>query len=276
VKPAPFAYEAATSIDEALVALQDEEARPLAGGQSLIPMMNFRLAFPERLVDLNPVAELAGITGIDGGLRIGAMTRQVELERSALVAGRWPLLTAVMAHVGHPATRSRGTVGGSVAHADPAAELPVVLTALGARFHVCSAEEERVLGAADLFAGPLNTTLAPGELLVAIDVPAPPPGARMGFAEHARTHGDFAIAGAAAVVAPGGHASVVLLGAGPVPRRATTVEQALRDGATASEAAARAADAVDDADAYRVALLQALTRRALEQAFGSTDQAAGS
>jgi CO/xanthine dehydrogenase FAD-binding subunit len=274
VKPAPFAYEAPTSVDGAIATLQDETARPLAGGQSLIPMMNFRLAFPERLVDLNPLAELAGISEVDGGLRIGAMTRQAELERSAFVAGGWPLLTGVMAHVGHPATRSRGTVGGSVAHADPAAELPVALTALEARFHLRGAAGDRTLAAADFFAGALTTTLAPGELLVAVEVPAPPPGARMGFAEHARTHGDFAIAGAAVVIAPGGHASVVLLGAGPVPHRAPAVEQALRDGATATEAADRAADAVADADAYRRALLRTLTRRALTQAQGATEQEA--
>ncbi len=268
MKPAPFAYEAATSVDGALAALQDDAARPLAGGQSLIPMMNFRLAFPERLVDLNPVAELAGIATAGGGLRIGAMTRQTALERSPAVARGWPLLTAAVAHVGHRATRSRGTVGGSVAHADPAAELPVALTALDARFHVRGAAGDRVLTAGELFTGALTTALATGELLVAIEVPDPPPGARMGFAEHARTHGDFALAGAAAVLGVGGagrHASVALLGAGPVPVRAAAVERALGEGATAAEAAARAAGDVDDP--YRRALLRAMARRALERAL---------
>jgi CO/xanthine dehydrogenase FAD-binding subunit len=268
MKPAPFAYEAATSVDFALAALQDDAARPLAGGQSLIPMMNFRLAFPERLVDLNPVAELAGIATAGGGLRIGAMTRQTALERSPAVAHGWPLLTAAVAHVGHRATRSRGTVGGSVAHADPAAELPVALTALDARFHVRGAAGDRVLTAGELFTGALTTALATGELLVAIEVPDPPPGARMGFAELARTHGDFALAGAAAVLGVGGagiHASVALLGAGPVPVRAAAVERALGEGATAAEAAARAAGDIDDP--YRRALLRAMTRRALERAL---------
>jgi CO/xanthine dehydrogenase FAD-binding subunit len=270
VKPAPFAYQAVRTVDAALVALQDEAARPLAGGQSLIPMMNFRLAFPERLIDLNPVAELSGIEEVDGGLRIGAMTRQATLERSARVARGWPLLTDAVAHVGHTATRNRGTVGGSVAHADPAAELPVALTALGARLHLRAASGDRVLTPEQFFTGTLSTALAPGELLVSIEVPAPPAGARMGFAEHARTHGDFALAGAAAVLAPGGHASVVLLGAAPVPVRDAAAERALRDGASPAEAADRAAEAVSDP--YRRALLRALTRRALEQARGGAEE----
>ncbi len=273
MKPAEFAYQAVTTLDAALSALEDEDARPLAGGQSLIPMMNFRLAFPALLVDLNPVAELAGIEEVDGGLRIGAMTRQSALERSALVARGWPLLTDAIAHVGHTATRNRGTVGGSVAHADPAAELPVVLTALGARFRVRASAGDRVLAPGEFFTGTLSTALGPGELLVEIDVPAPPPGARMGFAEHARTHGDFALAGAAAVIAPGGHASVALLGAGPVPVTDAAVERALRDGASPAQAAQLAAAGV--ADPYRRALLRALTRRALQRAWRPTDRSPG-
>jgi CO/xanthine dehydrogenase FAD-binding subunit len=264
MKPAEFDYRAVRTIDAALEALEDEAARPLAGGQSLIPMMNFRLAFPELLVDLNPVAELAGIEELDGGLRIGAMTRQAALERSVLVARGWPLLSDAIAHAGHTATRSRGTVGGSVAHADPAAELPVALTALGARFHLRAASGARTLTPGQFFTGTLSTALLPGELLVAIEVPAPPAGARMGFAEHARTRGDFALAGAAAVLAPGGHASVALLGAGPVPVTDAAVERALMDGASPAAAAERAADGV--ADPYRRALLRALTHRALQRA----------
>jgi CO/xanthine dehydrogenase FAD-binding subunit len=265
MKPAPFAYDAARTIDDALALLGDEGAVPLAGGQSLIPMLNFRLAAPERVVDLNPVAELAGIAAHDGGLRIGAMTRQVALERSTEVGRGWPLLRQAVAHVGHLATRSRGTVGGSVAHADPAAELPVALTALEARFRLRGTDGERTLNAAEFFTGALTTACVPGELLVAIEVPDPPPGARMSFVEHARTHGDFALAGAAAVIASGGHAAVALLGAGPVPVRDRTVEEALRAGATPAEAADRAADEV--ADRYRRALLRALVRRALQRAM---------
>jgi CO/xanthine dehydrogenase FAD-binding subunit len=265
MKPAPFAYEPAATVDAALELLAQPDARALAGGQSLVPMLNFRLARPRLLVDLNPVEELAPLgTGADGALRIGAMTRQAALLRSPLVAERWPLLTQAAAQVGHAATRSRGTVGGSVAHADPKAELPVALSALDARFHVLSRERGgRAVGAADFFAGPFTTALRDDELLVAIEVPAPPAGAAMAFAEHARTHGDFALAGVAVVVAPGGHAVLVLLGAGAVPVRASVAERALRDGAAVTEVARLAAR--DVADDYRRALLMALTERVVRQ-----------
>jgi CO/xanthine dehydrogenase FAD-binding subunit len=262
VKPAPFEYAAPESVDEA-AALLDEDSRPLAGGQSLVPMLNFRLARPARLVDLERVDGLAELDAGDE-LRIGAMTRQATLERSDAVAARWPLLRDAVRHVGHAQTRSRGTVGGSVAHADPKAELPVVLAALDARFHVRSASGARTLGAGELFEGPLTTALELDELLVEIDVPAPPPGARMAFVEHARTHGDFAVAGAAAVVAPG-HAALALLGAASVPVRATEAERALVGGASAAETAQLAT--ADVADPYTRALLTALTRRAITAAI---------
>jgi len=263
MKPAPFRYEAADSVEAALALLVHEDARPLAGGQSLVPMLNFRLARPELIVDLNPVRELAGLAvTADGALRIGAMTRQAALLRSPAVADGWPLLTEAVAHVGHSVTRNRGTVGGSVAQADPKAELGVALTALGARFHVRSGERGgRTLGAAELFAGPFTTALRDGELLVEIEVPPAPTGARMAFVEHARTHGDFAVAGVAVVHAAGGHVAIALLGAGAVPIRAEAAERALREGVDASEAARLAADGVPDD--YRRALLQTLTERAL-------------
>jgi CO/xanthine dehydrogenase FAD-binding subunit len=165
--------------------------------------------------------------------------------------------------VGHPQIRSRGTVGGSVAHADPKAELPVALAALGARFHVRSTTASRTLTAGELFQGPLMTALEPGELLVEIEVPALPAGARTAFAEHARTHGDFAVAGAAVVVAPG-HAAIALLGAEPVPVRAAEAEAALAAGAAPDEAAELAAAGVEAP--YRRALLTALVKRAIEAA----------
>ena len=263
MKPAPFRYAAPDSVPAALELLADEDARALAGGQSLVPMLNFRLARPDLLVDLNPLPELAGIElGEDGGLRIGAMTRQTELLRSEAVRAGWPLLHQAVSHVGHAAIRNRGTVGGSVAHADPAAELPVALTALDARFRVRSAAGERILAPADFFRGALTTALQTGELLVAVDVPPAPAGARMAFAEHARTHGDFALAGVAVVRAPGGYAAVALLGAGPTPVRAAAAERALAAGAPAPEAAAlAAADVTDD---HRRALLSVLVARALE------------
>jgi CO/xanthine dehydrogenase FAD-binding subunit len=265
VKPAPFAYEPAASLDDALALLTRPDARALAGGQSLVPMLNFRLARPSLLVDLNPARELAALrTTADGALRIGAMTRQAALLRSRAVADGWPLLVQAVGHVGHAATRSRGTVGGSVAHADPKAELPVALTALGARFHVRSRERgARVLGAAELFAGPYTTALRDDELLVEIEVPAAPAATRMAFVEHARTHGDFAVAGVAVALAPGQYAAIALLGAAAVPVRAEAAEHALREGGTAAEVARLAAAAVGDD--YRRALLTALTERALAQ-----------
>ncbi len=262
MKPAPFEYASPATVPEAL-ALLDEDSRPLAGGQSLVPMLNFRLARPARLVDLERVAGLDHLR-VDGDvLRIGAMARQAAVERSQLVAERWPLLRQALRLVGHPPIRARGTVGGSVAHADPKAELPVALAALGARFHVRSAAGARTLGADALFLGPLMTALEPDELLVEIEVPAPPAGARTAFVEHARTHGDFAVAGAAVVRAPAA-AAIALLGAEPVPVRAPEAEAALAGGATAAEAAELAAAGVDDP--YRRALLTALTARAIEAA----------
>lgn len=262
MKPAPFDYAAPATVSEAL-ALLDEDSRPLAGGQSLVPMLNFRLARPARLVDLERTAGLDRL-GVDSDvLRIGAMARQAAVERSPLVTERWPLLRQALRLVGHPQIRSRGTVGGSVAHADPKAELPVALTALDARFHVRSTTRARTLAAGELFRGPLMTALEPDELLVEIEVPAPPPGARTAFVEHARTHGDFAVAGAAVVRAPG-HAAIALLGAQPVPVRAAEAEAALAGGAAPGEAAELAAAGVEDA--YRRALITALVHRAIEAA----------
>ena len=226
MKPPPFEYQAPASVEEALGLLGPDSA-VLAGGQSLVPLLNLRLARPELVVDLNGVAELDYIRADDGVLRIGAMTRQAALERSELVRERWPLLHKAVRFVGHAQIRTRGTVGGSVAHADPAAELPVALAALGARFLLRSPRGKRVLGTGELFVGPLSTSREPDELLVEIEVPEQPAGAGAGFSEHARTHGDFATAGAAAVVVPGSHAGIALLGAGPVPARAEAAEEAL-------------------------------------------------
>jgi CO/xanthine dehydrogenase FAD-binding subunit len=262
VKPAPFEYRIPESVEEAL-ALLGPDATVLAGGQSLVPLLNLRLARPELVVDLGGIAELDYIRAEDGSLRIGAMTRQAALERSELVRRRWPLLRKAVRFVGHPQIRSRGTVGGSVAHADPAAELPVALTALGARFHLRSQGGARVVGASELFLGPLSTAREPDELLVEIEVPEQPDGGGSGFAEHARTHGDFATAGAAVVVARE-HAGVALLGAGPVPARAEAAERALAAGAEPREAAGLVAQDVDGE--HRRALLAELGRRAIEEA----------
>ena len=264
MKPPPFEYRAPPSVEEAL-ALLGVDSVVLAGGQSLVPLLNFRLARPGLVVDINGIAELDYIRADDGPLRIGAMTRQAVLEGSELVRRRWPLLHKAVRLVGHAQIRSRGTVGGSVAHADPAAELPVALTALGARFHLRSPGGARVLVASELFLGALYTARQADELLVEIEVPEQPEGAGSGFAEHARTHGDFATAGAAAVIAPGGHAGIALLGGGPIPARAEAAERALADGAEPREAAALAAQDVEDD--HRRALCTDLARRAIEEAM---------
>jgi len=212
VKPAPFEYVAARSVGEALEALDAEGAWVLAGGQSLLPLLNVRSVRPSRLVDINH-AGLGLIRRREGVLHLGATVR----------------------HVGHAATRSRGTVGGSVVHADPRAQLPAALAALDARF------------------------VHEGRLLVSIEVPPPAAGARVGYAEFARTRGVFADAGAAVVLAPG-HAAIALLGTG----RAARAEAAVRAGANAREAAALAAEEVEG-DHHR-ALVADVTRRALERA----------
>ena len=266
MKPPPFEYRAPASLDEALPLL-GPDSTVLAGGQSLVPLLNLRLARPEVVVDINGIHELDYIAADDGPLRIGAMTRQAALERSELVRQRWPLLHKAVRLVGHHQIRSRGTVGGSVAHADPAAELPAALIALDAHLHLRSLGGDRAVDASDFFRGPLYTVREPDELLVEIEVPEQPDGAGNGFAEHARTHGDFATAGAAAVIAPGGHARVALLGAGPVPARAAAAERALADGAEPREAAALAAQDLEDE--HRRALCTELARRAIQEA-GST------
>jgi CO/xanthine dehydrogenase FAD-binding subunit len=270
VKPAGFAYDDPRGLDEALALLarEDEEVKALAGGQSLVPLLNFRLARPDRLVDLNRVEELAYLRRDGDVLRIGALARHVDLERSEEVASGWPLLAQAVRFVGHAQIRARGTVCGSVAHADPAAELPVALAALDASFHVRSVRGSRTLAAEELFLGFLTTALEPDELLVEIEVPAPPTGAGSSFVEHARTHGDFALGGAAAVVG-GGEARLALLAAGPVPVRARAAEAVVAGGGSPAEAADAAVAGLEltgeDAD-WRGALLRSLARRALEEA----------
>jgi CO/xanthine dehydrogenase FAD-binding subunit len=244
VKPAPFEYIAVDSWEAAEAALTDD-ARVLAGGQSLVPLMNARQLRPARLVDVNAIPGLIRRTG--GVLRLGATVRQAALERSELVRGGWPLLREAVRHVGHPGTRSRGTVGGSVAHADPRAELVCALTALDARY----VTTRRTVGEPPV--------LEPRELLVSIEVPPLPLGARTAFAEYARTAGSWADAAAAVVLAPG-HAAIAVLGAG----RATAAERAVRDGASAADVGALAADLV--AGDHPRALVAELTRRALTQA----------
>ncbi len=204
MKPRAFEYVAANTLDDALAALAsgDEDVRILAGGQTLVPVMNFRLATPSILIDLNGIASLSGIgVEADGGLRLGAMTRHRMVEKSNIVRTHMPLLHAAMPYIAHVQIRNRGTIGGSLAHCDPAAEWPALCLALDARIAVTSqGRGRRVLRTEDFAQGLLTTALQPDEILTDVYFPAQPPGRRYGFEEVARRHGDFALAGVACAV----------------------------------------------------------------------------
>ena len=206
MKPPRFDYAVPATVEEALALLNGgaEEARPLAGGQSLVPLLNMRFARPTLLVDLGRVAELDGIAHVDGHVRIGAMTRQRALERDDGIRRRFPLLTEATELIAHVAIRTRGTVGGSLAHADPAAELPAAAMALDARFVIRTAGGgRRTVPAAEFFLGPFTTAVEPGELLEAVELDAPPAGTGSAFVELTRVHGAFALVGVAALVGLG-------------------------------------------------------------------------
>jgi carbon-monoxide dehydrogenase medium subunit len=289
MKPAPFRYVAAESLGQALTAkaLNGDEARFLAGGQSLVPAMNFRLARPTMLIDVNPLRELDFVrVGGDGSLRIGALTRHRTLERDALVAQHAPLVAEAVRHVAHPQIRNRGTLGGNLAHADPASELPAVMLALGARFRARSARGERWIDAPAFFRGPLTTALGPEEMLVEIALPALPARSGTCFVEVARRRGDYALVGVAAVVTLGRDgtctaAGLALCGVGATPVRATRVAAALAGQRTDRQALRDAAAAVDGevdppanvhaSAAFRRHLAGVLTRRALATAAGRAE-----
>ncbi len=255
MKPAKFAYHAPNSLDEALSLLKRYagEARVLAGGQSLIPMMNFRLASPPALVDLNRMPGLDYIRQESGVVRVGAMTRQRALEFSDLVGEQLPLLREAIKLVGHLPTRSRGTIGGSLAHADPAAELPMMLQVLDGEVMARGPDGERVIKAADFFRSILTTALAPEEILTEVRLPAMPANAGYAVEEFARRHGDFAIAAVAAVILRQGDrcvtARLATAGTGPVPLRLRAAEAILESKglgeAAVEEAAAAAASSVE-------------------------------
>jgi len=278
MKPAPFAYHDPTRLDEALALLAAKEnARVLAGGQSLIPMLNFRYLQPDDIVDVNGIAELAGIEGKNGALRIGAMTRQRDVEFSDVVAQDMPLMKAAVLQVGHRQTRNRGTVGGSLAHLDPAAELPLVACALDATIHAASARGSRDIAFADYAHGFMSPALEPDEMLTAVSFPVW--GNASAFVEFARREGDFAIVAVAAQLEIAGgaikRAAIALGGMGPTYIRAREAETTLA-GAKASPEVFRAAadactriEAIDDVHApasYRQHLAGVLVRRALERA----------
>ena len=225
MKPAPFTYVKASSLAHALSlkAEHGDDARFLAGGQSLIPAMNFRLARPAVLIDINGLSELAGCSGAEGGeVRLGALTRYRALERSGDFLKSCPLFADALPRIAHPQIRNRGTIGGNLSHADPASELPAVAVAMGARLHLKSATAEREVEASDFFVGLLTTDVQPDEMLVEIILPAPKPRSGACFMEIARRRGDFALAGVAAIVTldTGGRCSEVrlaLCGVGETP-----------------------------------------------------------
>ena len=247
MKPASFEYHAPENLDEAVGLLADlgDEARVLAGGQSLIPLMNFRLSQPQHLIDIGPLGELDYIRRENGAIAVGAGARQWDVEHSELVMNRVPLLNDALKLVAHPPIRHRGTVCGSLAHADPAAELPAVALVLDAELILTSSEEQRVVSAHDFFQGAFTTALEPTELVHEVRFPEMAGNTGYAVSEYARTHGNFAIAGAAAVVSLDtsqkvSRASVTVFGPGSRPVRASAAEQVLVGEDSSTELAAEA------------------------------------
>jgi carbon-monoxide dehydrogenase medium subunit len=230
VKPAPFRYEKARTLDHA-IALMADDARLLAGGQSLIATLNMRLSHPTLLVDINGINELGGIALKDGQLVIGALTRHAQAERSAEIARHAPLIALAMPHIGHPAIRNRGTIGGSIAFADPAAELPACRVALDGDVDIAGPQGRRAVKADDFFKGLFETALTPQDVLTSIRVPAASANTRVGFAEFARRHGDYAMVGLAACARADGKrlddVRLVYFGVGSKPQRARHAEAVL-------------------------------------------------
>jgi len=281
MKPAKFDYHDPTTLNEALSLLAEfgEQARPLAGGQSLVPLMNFRLIRPAHLIDLNGIEELSDLKADGDSLRIGAITRQRELERSTIIAERWPLLCEAASYIGHVQIRNRGTVGGSLAHAFPSAELPVAMVTLDASFALRSKADQRTARAEDFFLSYMTTTLELDELLTEISVPAPPAHSGWAYQEVSRRHGDFALAGAASLVALDAngaiqHARLTLTGT--TPTRSHHAEEFLLgerpSDALFRDAAQRATENLEqDSDIhasaeYRRHACAVLARRALTRA----------
>jgi aerobic carbon-monoxide dehydrogenase medium subunit len=283
MKLPPFEYACPTSISEAvaLLASHDGDAKPLAGGQSLVPMLAFRVASPALLVDLRKLAELRQIKISQDGVSLGAMVRWREILDDDRLLTAHPLLVAAVEHVAHYQIRNRGTVGGSVAHADPAAEMPGIAVTCEAKIAVVGKAGERVISAGDFFQGPLITALKPDEIITQIHLPAWPARRRFGFQEFARRRGDFAMAAAALFYDEDNdekarNVHVGAIGVADRPLRLTAVEQVLNgnriDDAVIAKAEAAASAAVDPADdihasgAYRKALVGVMVERALKNA----------
>lgn len=285
MKPALFEYFAPSEVEEALELLEryGDKAKVLAGGQSLMPLMNLRLARPDAIIDINRLAHLASISpGRGGGLTIGALARQRDVERSGLTKERHPLLAATMPLIGHFQIRNRGTIGGSLAHADPAAELPAVSMVLGAEFVLRSTRGERVIRAADFFLGYMTTAMEPDELLTEVRVPGLKSGVGWAIEEIARRRGDFALVGVALLLELDGNGTcrdvrMAVFGAGGRPVRMERAEAALRGETLSVQTLGKFAEIVcadldPDSDvhasaAYRKEVGGVLARRALEKAM---------
>jgi CO/xanthine dehydrogenase FAD-binding subunit len=255
MKPAPFRYVAARTVEQALAlkAEHGDEAHFLAGGQSLVPTMNFRLTQPALLIDINPLSELAGIrNGAADRLRIGALTRYRALERDPITERTLPLMHEALPHIAHPQIRNRGTIGGNLAHADPASEMPAIVLTMGGRLRAQSVKGERWIAASDFFVGALTTALEPDELLTEIELPVAAPGSGTCFMEMSRRRGDFAIIGVACIVGVDEagqctEARIGLCNAGDGPVFAEAASQSLVGSAIGAAEIAAAAALVQEA-----------------------------
>jgi carbon-monoxide dehydrogenase medium subunit len=281
VKPAAFEYSAPATLDEAIEALSHDDAKVLAGGQSLIPLMAMRLSRFDRLVDLRKIPELSGCVRVDGAVRIGAMTRQADAEHDPVVAVGAPLIAKALPNVGHVQIRNRGTVGGSIVHADPSAELPTVTLALDATVEIAGASGVRRVPAAEFFLGTMETAVGEHEIVTAIEFPVWGPGSGFAVEEIARRHGDFALVGAMCGVRVSAGAvvqsAVAMFGVGSAPVRCRAAETSLAgasvEGLDLADIARLAVADLEPPDdlhasgAYRRAVGAALVERALRAAI---------
>lgn len=255
MKPAPFAYTKAKTLKEAvtLLAKHKDDARLLAGGQSLIATLNMRLSAPDLLIDINGIKNLNGIAKKGKYVEIGALARHAQVEHSDVIAKHAPLITLAMPHIGHPAIRNRGTFGGSIAFADPAAELPACLLALGGEIDIAGPRGKRKVKADAFFKGLFETALRPQEMITAVRIPAADKATRVGFAELARRHGDYAIVGLAASARGNGKGladvRLAYFGVGDTPVRARKAEAALAAGDVDAAVKALDLDPHDDVQA---------------------------
>jgi aerobic carbon-monoxide dehydrogenase medium subunit len=279
MKPAPFAYAKARSVAHAIELLAHDDARLLAGGQSLIATLNMRLSHPALLVDINGVSGLDGIVSRNGHVELGALVRHAQAERSAELAHRAPLIALALPHIGHPAIRNRGTIGGSLAFADPAAELPACVLALDGELDIVGPQGQRTVNAEDFFKDLFETALTPRDVLTAIRIPAANADTRVGFGEFARRHGDYALVGLAACArAEGkrlGDLRLVYFGVGTTSVRARKAEHALAQGDIDAAVSALAqdlspSDDVHASGAVKLHLAGVLLRRVARQLDGSS------